>query len=190
MDTRIATSLTSAVLLFAANVAAAWPPSERTVDGLPVYSNGVLIGRLVTIDTRNALEIDLITSKGYVVGIDATTGNFTSNYVDSVFFSNTGCTGTAYFGGHPDLWRYSQGYVFGQKNTVAGTPNNVYYVPRGSTISYLPAASYEILNTGTCYALGGGYYNNFAVAYPNEEKITGVPTAGYVLPVVFGLPLP
>lgn len=185
MYTKIATLLSSAVLF--AGLAFA-DDKPRPVEGMQVYSQEVLIGRVAYFDNKNAPEFGVITKKGYLVGIDANRGNFTGNYVGNVYFSGTGCTGTAYLTALPDTWKYTQGYVFGAKNAVAGIPNNVFYVPRGSAVSAITVASYEQLVDGLCFSSPGSQTG--AVAYPNDPKITGVPTEGYTLPIVFGLPLP
>jgi hypothetical protein len=152
--------------------------------GLPVYSQGQLIGRLIsTSDPSYQQYATLLSEQGYVFRM-GTSGTGDYPYLGSmqtIWFSGSNCEGQSYIDFRYDFYLTS-GMVFSAKTHGVIT---AYYSQRGGDL--LPGLTVRSRGyNNTCTNTQND--RDLIAVYPNDEAITGVSNIQPPVPLTLGLP--
>ncbi len=153
--------------------------------GLHVYSQGVSIGRLFS-GGLGQEEIYLFSNTGYLF-LASVTGRASQPYLYKItyYFSGTGCTGTVYLNPVPG-WVGQWGGVYKAQLDATAAQWGNYYVPRGSSRQVLTSNSQEANIVGGCIDVVKT--DDFHIAQPNDEAVTGVSDIEPPHPYTIGVP--
>lgn len=155
--------------------------------GWPVYSNGNTVGRLLTFRGVDSGKLILLSDSGYI--FDSSIWGVEHLVKNEVFFSGTGCAGTAYANEFAAAYWTGVGESGVVVRAYAPPPgaSGVYYVPRGS--GYIAEQSYasRLNSNGLCSDTASVLSPAYELLQ-NDEAVTGVPDAKPAFPYSIGLP--
>lgn len=172
--------VTSVALLSIAFATAAWaakPATTTSTGGIRVYAGSKYIGVLFWANSDYGRST-ILSDKGYLFGVYKLNGDLEIGD-DSVYFSNTNCTGDAYVQTGENAWKWAHGYVL-----RAGT--SIFYSPKRSTSGQNEVAS--SYNYGGCENFTGFTLDSVPLL-PNDPTVTGVSGIAMGGMISFGAPL-
>jgi len=151
---------------------------------LLVKSNGKTIG--VFVDRTGAGNIVGITNSGNAFSLSPGTGALDRTTVSTIFYDGVSCSGNAYII-PSSLTIPLDGFVF--LSPFKNDPIPAYYAPVGSSLIQLAQGASSPLGSTGCTSVspGSGTQNlKLFQVFPNDPNITGVPDAGFPVPIVIG----